>query len=294
MLFAFYSNLLAIYSCKVNPGNLTKPRVEHVECHLVALLGTSDCDKTFIAIVLRLVDLDNGSRQLSDFVDLGASLADDGTHHVVGDEDLLGEGLAGKHVHPGGGLGTALRTALGHRGSSLTRLVRTSASILTTLIGSGIVNRGLGGRRGSLAVKVRNAVGVCGCPLRGVIMLAIGVGVAVLAVEGLRLVRNHLHATGDGSRRSAGARSIGGGSRTTISLGKLLDQSVGNVVCSDVNGIRDTSDNKRALGGKRQRRSRGVQAGARSILDFADARAGFADDGADQDVGNKKPQGIGL
>jgi len=66
-----------------------KSRVEHIECHLVALCRASDSDKSLVAVVLRFVDLDHTATKVSDLVDLGTTLANNGTDHVVGDEDLL-------------------------------------------------------------------------------------------------------------------------------------------------------------------------------------------------------------
>lgn len=74
---------------------LTQPRVQHKQCHLVALLCTGDRDKTLVAVVLRLVDLDHTAAELADLVDLCTTLSDDCSDHVVRDENLLGQRLAG-------------------------------------------------------------------------------------------------------------------------------------------------------------------------------------------------------
>jgi len=68
---------------------LTKSGVQHVQRHAIALLGARDGHEPLVAIVLRLVDLDHTAADLPDLVDLLAALADDGTDHVVRDEDLL-------------------------------------------------------------------------------------------------------------------------------------------------------------------------------------------------------------
>jgi len=70
-----------------------KPRVQHVQRHLIAFLGSGDCDKTFVAVILGLIDLDNAAAQLTYFVNLGTSFADDRTNHIVGDINLLCQGL---------------------------------------------------------------------------------------------------------------------------------------------------------------------------------------------------------
>ena len=56
---------------------------------MITLLCASDCDQSLVAVVLGLVDLDHTSAQLPNLIDLGASLADDGADHIIGDENLL-------------------------------------------------------------------------------------------------------------------------------------------------------------------------------------------------------------
>lgn len=70
-------------------GDLTKARVEHVQCHLVALLRSSDGNKALVAVVGRFVDFDDATAQLSNLVDLSTTLTNDGSDHIVGDVDLL-------------------------------------------------------------------------------------------------------------------------------------------------------------------------------------------------------------
>ena len=72
---------------------LTKSRVEHVECHLVALSRASNSDKSLVTVVLGFVDLDDTTTEMPNLIDFGTALTDDGTDHVVRNEDLLGDGL---------------------------------------------------------------------------------------------------------------------------------------------------------------------------------------------------------
>lgn len=74
-------------------GKRTEPRIEHIQSHLVALLRSCNCNKSFVAIVLRLVDLDNTATQMSDFINLCTSFTNDGSNHIVGNENLLSERL---------------------------------------------------------------------------------------------------------------------------------------------------------------------------------------------------------
>lgn len=79
-------------------ARFSETRVQHVERHLVALLCSSDGDEALVVVVLRLVDLDDAARKLSNFVDLGTTLSNDGADHVVGNEDLLRNGLSWNHA----------------------------------------------------------------------------------------------------------------------------------------------------------------------------------------------------
>ena len=76
----------------------TQSGIEHVKCHLVALRCTGNRHQSLVAVVLRLVNLNDASAELSNLVDLSSALADDGTNHVVGDEDLLRQRLARYHA----------------------------------------------------------------------------------------------------------------------------------------------------------------------------------------------------
>lgn len=71
------------------PG-LTESRVKHVKGHLVAFLCAGDGDKTFVAVVGRLVDFDDTTAQLTNLVDLRSTLTNNGADHIVGNKNLLG------------------------------------------------------------------------------------------------------------------------------------------------------------------------------------------------------------
>ena len=45
--------------------DLTKSRVEHVKSHAIAFLRSGDCHKSFVAVILRFVNLNNTVAQLS-------------------------------------------------------------------------------------------------------------------------------------------------------------------------------------------------------------------------------------
>ena len=65
---------------------------------MIAFRGSGDSHKSLVAVVLRLVDFDYAAAELSDLVDLGAAFTNDGANHVVRDENLLGQRLAGDHT----------------------------------------------------------------------------------------------------------------------------------------------------------------------------------------------------
>jgi hypothetical protein len=75
-------------------GRRTESRIEHIQRHLVALLRSCNGYKSFVAVVLRLVDLDHTTAQMSDFIDLRTSFTNDGSYHIVRDKYLLSEWLA--------------------------------------------------------------------------------------------------------------------------------------------------------------------------------------------------------
>lgn len=68
--------------------------IKHIQGHLVALCSTRDRNQSLVAVVLRLIDLDNTATELSDLVDLRATLSNDSTNHIIWNEDLLSQRLA--------------------------------------------------------------------------------------------------------------------------------------------------------------------------------------------------------
>lgn len=68
---------------------LTESGIEHVKRHLVALLGTSNSDQALVAVISRLIDLDDATAEGTNLVDLSAPFANNGTDHVIGNIYLL-------------------------------------------------------------------------------------------------------------------------------------------------------------------------------------------------------------
>lgn len=74
-------------------GRLTKSGIEHIQCHLIALLCARDCNQALVAVVGGLIDLDNATAQLSDFIDLSTTFTNDSSDHIIRNVDLLCEWL---------------------------------------------------------------------------------------------------------------------------------------------------------------------------------------------------------
>ena len=296
LVFCWWSLLVLALKRVVQLGlELTEPRVEHVERHPIALLSASDRDETLVVAVLWFIDLDHAATDLTDLVDLLAALSDDGTDHVVGDVDLLGERSA--RNRRAGGHGLSVGTS---------RAMRTS--------GAGRVR--LGVRAGPIAAGGLSAVGHLDCRVRvsllGVAVLrriplgghVMGSGIRTIAVVVLPIAKvatgrlgvvwNHLHSARDGSGGAAAAGRVGRGRCATKPLVKLFEECAANIVSCNVDSISHTHDDQRALRGEREARVGRIQAGAGCFLDLLDASAALSNDGADQDVRNQQTKGVCL
>lgn len=225
---------------------LTKTRIEHVKSHSVALFSTGDRDETLIAIVLRLIDLDHTATDLSDLIDLLSALADDGADHVVGDEDLLGQG---RPWHTSMRGGTAVRTGMGswtNMGRRMMRLGMRSAAIRSTGNRSTVRhwNRGMGLRvlrMTAIRLGIRVGRHVLGSSL---IAPRIVVAVSKVAASGLGRVWNDLHTTRDRASRATTASSISRRRWTSETFVELLEQCAGNIISRNMDSIRNTHNNK--------------------------------------------------
>lgn len=70
-------------------SKLTKSRVQHVKCHPITLFGSGNSHKSLVAVILRFVDFNDTTTDLSNFIDLLAALADNGANHIIRNENLL-------------------------------------------------------------------------------------------------------------------------------------------------------------------------------------------------------------
>jgi hypothetical protein len=228
-------------------ARLTQSGVQHVERHLVALLGTSDGDQTLVVVVLRLVDLDDTATQLAYLVDLGAALSDDRAHHIVGNEDLLGDRLARER-------GTALHRLLGGGRAWLSRtsvailllwLLRASADVGSARGASTVAHLSLRMLHGRLTLLVRHGVLWSGSASRLLSLPAtVLIGVTHLAASVLGNVRDDLHAARHNALRTTVTNSVSRSSWAAKALSQLLHEGATNVVSSDVNGVSDTKDHE--------------------------------------------------
>lgn len=280
---------------------LTKALVQHIQRHLIALLRPRDRDEPLVAIVLRLVDLDDATAELANLVDLRPALSNDRAHHIVGYEDLLGQGLTGQ----------SSRRPTAHWLLGVCRIARLRAGRLPVRLSSGHGRAAVGVawrlgrpvchwrmvlRRQDLSgLCIGNAIGIRRLApglLRRV--LAITVQETPLAARGLRCVWDDLHATRDDSGRAATASRISRCSRSAEPLRQLFNKCATDVVGCNVNGVGNTKNHEGSLGAQRQARVRRIQSSARGLLDLPDSNALLANDGPDEDVRDEESERIGL
>ena len=173
-------------------------------------MRTGDSHQTLVVVVLRFVDLDDAATELAYFVDLGATFSDDRSHHVVGNEDLLGDGLSRE-------CGTSLHRLLRRSRTWLCRtsmairlwLSRTSADVRRTRGASTIAHLSLRVLHGRLTLLVRHGVLWRGSASRLTSLSAtVLVGVTHLAAGVLGNIRDDLHATRNNTLRTTVTDSI--------------------------------------------------------------------------------------
>ena len=230
---------------------LTESRVEHVECHSVALFRARDCDQALVAVVLGLVDLDDTTADLTDFVDLLTTLTNDGTDHIVGDEDLLSQRSA-SHA-------TMHRWSVRRRSVMLgtggvRRLVRWHMGRRTISTGlRSVVHGNVGAGLGSSSVRVVLVRVRLGGRLLGTRIGASSVVLTLteVAASGLRGVWDHLHTTRDDGSRPTASRGISRGRGAAETFVKLLEKSAAYIVSRDMNSIGYTHDHEGTLAGER-------------------------------------------
>jgi len=277
-------------------GLLTKSRVQHVQRHLVAVLCTCNGNKTLIAVIGGLVDLDDTATKLANLIDLRTALSDDGTNHVVGDEDLLCQGLAGHSTNRSVRGSSTVRNGrcgrMGSIGSGSSRAaVRTAARRASSIRH---VRMSIGRLLRGLSMHVRSTISTVSGGALGWFLTAKVLWVRVLASSGLGNVWLDGHAAWDNVGRHSATSGILGRSGTTESLGQLLNQCLRNIVHSNVHSVSNTQNDQRALARVGEEGVRCIQLSIGSVLDLADANTSLANDGADKDVRDKQTHGIGL
>lgn len=118
--------------------------------------------------------------------------------------------------------------------------------------------------------------------------------VAVVAACGVRHVGDHLHATRYGTSRATAPRSIGRGSGAPESLVQLLQEGTTDIVSCNMHSVCNAHHDERSLRRQGEAGVRGIESGARRLLDLLDATTTLADDGADQDVRHQQAERIRL
>ena len=272
-----------------------QPRIKHIKRHLITLRRPRNRNKTLIAIILRFINLNHRSTQLTNLIDLGSALADDSTDHVVRDVDLLRQWLPWNNTL--------------HRLNRWSCMASSGWTSVTTghlwLLWS---DAGVGcclwapvcdWRSGALLWDwCSSGLGSIWCLVwcwsaagAWVVLLHVA-GVTVAATCGLWDVWNNLHATWDNASWATLAGSICRCGWTTESGSELVHEGGSDVVCGDVDGVCYTEDNEGSLAGKWQVHVGGVELGAGLLLDLLDAGSSLADDGADEDGWDEKAEWV--
>lgn len=65
---------------------------------MIALRSSRNRDQSLVAVILRLVDLDDTAAELSDLVDLRSTLSNDSSNHIIWNEYLLSQWLTRNHT----------------------------------------------------------------------------------------------------------------------------------------------------------------------------------------------------
>ena len=224
--------------------HLTKSRIEHVQSHLVTLLGSRDCNQTLVTVILRLIDFDNTSAQLPYLVDLRAPLANNSSNHIIRNENLLGERLSRDHT-----LDRLLRwsgmTLLSS--TMLLRLMRASTCIIRCLWSTAIMYWLLLLLLWRLTMQVRYTVRIGRRLVSLVCVTAVVVWMTVLSASRLRNIWNNLHASGHNTSRSAAPSGICRSSRSAKSLRQLLDKGLAYVISGYMDSVSNAKNNERPL-----------------------------------------------
>lgn len=249
VLFAFCSISLVIMSY-FGTLSRTKSGIEHVKGHLVTLRSPCDSHQTLVAIILRLIDLDDTSTELPDFVDLRASFSDDCANHVIGYKDLLCERLTW-HQSLDGLLGRTSMAMRGRMTAMRLRLVGSSSSI-TMLRRVCVVHRRLGLLLRWLAMQIRYTIRVRRCSLWLVVVSPIIIRVTVLTAGGLRHIWHDLHPSRNNTSWAAATCGVCRSCGTAESLCQLLHKSLSNVVCGNVDCVCYSKNDQGSLSRKRK------------------------------------------
>lgn len=184
----------------------TQSRIEHVQSHLIAFRRARYGHQSLIAVVLWLIDLDYAPTKLPDLVDLRTSLSNNGTDHIVWNEDLLRQRLTGYHS-----LHWLRRRPSVPRISSVTvsllGLMRPSTGV-AAMWRPAIVYWSLRLLLRWLTVKIWYTIGIRRSALSLIVVALVVVRMAVLSPRRLRHVRDNLHTPRHNASWSTTACSI--------------------------------------------------------------------------------------
>jgi len=281
----------------------TESGIEHVERHLVSLLRAGNGDKPLVGVVLGFVDLDRTTTELADLIDLGSTFTNDGTNHVVRDEDLL-KNLAGhaldrlrrttllRNLRTNSDMrGIEPRThcllGLVSRGEGLATASRRAGPILHSLLGVWLL-----GELRIRVVHIGHSIRIGRTADSLVSVLAVLLGMRPMSTNGLRLIWLDYHAAWDKVRLITTTRSVVRRSWPTVFLSQLFDQGLGNIIDSNVDRVCNTHDDQGALSALRKVAIGRIKTSVRSLLNLANALTIPPDDSTDENIGNEQAHWI--
>jgi hypothetical protein len=229
---------------------LTKSRVQHVKSHAVALFRAGDCHEPLITIVLRLIYFYDASRHLPDLVDFGASFANDGTNHVIRNEDLLSQRLTGHVALHLLAVGSVMdrRTDVTCGWMRLHLACVASAPALSWIVnwhGIWLLLR----MWWAVRLSIRRLVHMM---RPRILSSSVIFTIAVVPTCWLRQIGDDLHAARHYPYRSTASGCIRRCRWTSKALVELLKQRTSDIICCDVDCISHAHDDKGAFRGQRQ------------------------------------------
>lgn len=272
-----------------------QPRIQHIKRHLITLRRARNCHQALIAIILRFIDLNHTATQLTNLIDLCSSLADDRTDHVVWNIDLLRQWLAWHNtlhrLDRWAGMASCCWSAVtAHLWLLWTDTAVCSSSWATAISDWSNTTLYWDWSRANLWVCLLWIWSRTAASARIVVLQVMGVAVA--ASRRVWDVWDNLHAAWDNASWAAAAGSVGGCGWAAETGGELLEESGGDIVGGDVDGVCDTEDDEGPLRREWEVLVGRVESCSRLLLDFLDACSSLADNGSYENIWDEKAKRV--